>query len=129
MQRNISWGAVNLMQCDKVEIQGSLKTLADRVRNDSVHLHVKHNDLHFRFDEPFVKRETNWDSEPHLRKLVSSLQSSSSFVKTLTYPYEDKGYYQHGWLPIPETSFDCNEGLWKKMNDKLFELGKVQDVL
>ena len=127
MQRNIRWWAINWINCNRVVIEGSIKRFADRIRIDRVHRRIcNHDNLHFRFNEPFIKRETNWDSEPQLRKLVSSLQSRSSHVKTLTYPYESADqYWMWAWLPIPETTFDCNERLWEKMNEALFESGKV----
>ena len=128
MLRNIRWDAIDWMRCGKVEIEGSVKRLLYRVRKDKVHQVINHGNLHFRFEYAFVKRKTKWDNTPHLRKLVSLLQSRSSLVKGLTYPYYDDQYYWFGLLPIPETTFDCNESLWKKMNEALFESGKVNVI-
>ena len=73
------------MQCGKIEIEGSVKRLAYRVRNDGIHHEIgdprmRHGNLHFRFEYAFVQQETNWDSEPRLRELVSLLWAQGVFL-------------------------------------------------
>ena len=124
MKRNIRWDAIVWMHCGKVEIEGDIDRLAYRVTNDRIHREIHHGNLHLRIEEAFIRRATNWRRLPHLRKMVGALQSRSSYVKTLTYPY-DEGQESVGLVPIPEITFDCDEGLWKSMNKALFTSGKV----
>lgn len=124
MKRNIRWDAIVWMHCGEVEIVGDLDRLAYRVNNDRIHRQISHGNLHLRIEEAFIERKTTWRSLPHLRKMVGALQSRSSYVKTLAYPY-DEGQESAGLVPIPEITFDCDEGLWKSMNKALFTSGRV----
>ena len=124
MKRNIRWDAIVWMHCGEVEIVGDIDRLAYRVTNDRIHRQISHDNLHLRIEEAFIGRKTTWRKLPHLRKMVGALQSHSSYVKTLTYPY-DEGQESAGLVPIPEITFDCDEGLWKSMNKALFTSGRV----
>ena len=120
----INWA--ELKDYEKVIIKGCKVTLTARVEK------VDHPNVHFFLTQKFITMRTNlrrrdlmgvvWKSDEE-RKPVDLIRAlPASKVKTITYPGESEcnGITTKNWnvnyLPVPRTTFECDESLAKNLN-------------